>query len=121
MILMTFLSLNQMLRAKEYISLLQFVISQQQTRTLPECFPVALAEIGRLSPTEHWPPEFPPSFARDLQVSLGTVSFCMQKHARSQTGEEEMEEVGSVPWSARDFPRDLKPDTLSSCISVLCL
>lgn len=45
MILMTFLSLNQMLRAKECISLLPFVISLQQTK-VRLCFPVALAEMG---------------------------------------------------------------------------
>jgi len=45
----------------------------------------------------------------------------MKKQARSQKAEEEMEEVGSVPWSARDFPRETQPDTLSSCVSVLCL
>lgn len=45
MILMTFLPLNQMLRAKECISLLPFVISLQQTK-VRLCFPVALAETG---------------------------------------------------------------------------
>lgn len=128
MILMTFLSLNQMLRAKEYISLLQLVISQQQNQNTARVFSRCLGrdwEIQPCSATETpngaRAPWAPPQVCQGLQVGLGTVSFCMWKHARSQTGEEEMEEVGLVPWSARDFPRDSKPGTLSSCVSVLCL
>lgn len=29
--------------------------------------------------------------------------------------------MGSVAWSARDFPHDSQPDTLSSGVSVLCV
>lgn len=126
MILMTFLSLNQMLRAKECISLLPFVISQQQTK-VRQCFPGALAETGRFSPAhfwghpaEHWFLSSAPALP-GICGGFGTASLCVGKAARSQAAEEEMEEVGSVPWPARDFPPERPPDALSSCVSALCL
>lgn len=125
MILMTFLSKSDA-KGKECISLLPFVISQQQT-TLRQGFPAALAETGRFSPVHFGGIQLntgPLSSAPALPGicgGFGTVSLCMGEAARSQAAEEEMEEVGSVPWPARDFPPDRHPDALSSCVSVLCL
>lgn len=100
-------------KGNECVSLLPFVISQQQTE-VRQCFPAGGIQLNTGSLSS--PPVLPGTCG-----GFGTVSLCMGKAARSQAAEEEMEEVGSVPWPARDFPPDRHPDALSSCVSVLCL